>query len=159
MEFNGTFLATIVSFLLFVYLMNKVLYEPMRKIVNERHEFIDNNYSAAQENDKKAEELICTREEKLIEAKDDARSKYNDILDEYKNKKNELVRNAQSQATNELDEAYTNLNNVSNEAKENLKNSMTDLANDIVEKVLGYRSNIQGFDNDEVNKILYHGEN
>ena len=33
---------------------------------------------------------------------------------------------------------------------------MTDLANDIVEKVLGYRSEVQGFDNDTVNDILYH---
>ena len=32
---------------------------------------------------------------------------------------------------------------------------MTDLANDIVEKVIGYRSDIQGFDEDVVNKVLW----
>ena len=36
MEFNGTFLASIVSFIVFVFLMNKVLYAPMGKIVKER---------------------------------------------------------------------------------------------------------------------------
>lgn len=34
---------------------------------------------------------------------------------------------------------------------------MTDLANDIVEKMIGYRSEVQGFDNDAVNRILYQG--
>ena len=32
---------------------------------------------------------------------------------------------------------------------------MNDLANDIVEKVLGYRSEVQGFNDDAVNEILY----
>ena len=45
---------------------------------------------------------------------------------------------------------------MSNEVKANLRDRMADLANDIVEKVLGYRSEVQGFDNDTVNKILYH---
>ena len=45
--------------------------------------------------------------------------------------------------------------NVSNEVKEGLKSSMTDLANDIVEKVIGYRSEVQGFDNQKVDEILY----
>ena len=35
---------------------------------------------------------------------------------------------------------------------------MTDLANDIVEKMIGYRSEVQGFDNDAVNRILYQGQ-
>ena len=47
------------------------------------------------------------------------------------------------------------LENLSNETKESLKNSMTDLANDIVEKVIGYRSEIQGYDNKTVDEILY----
>ena len=38
-----------------------------------------------------------------------------------------------------------------------MKGRMTDLANDIVEKMIGYRSEVQGFDNDAVNRILYQG--
>ena len=60
-----------------------------------------------------------------------------------------------NEANGELNQAYSNLNNVSNETKEALKGRMTDLANDIVEKMIGYRSEVQGFDNDTVNRILY----
>ena len=158
MEFNGTFLATIVSFLVFVFLMNKILYAPMRKIVSERKAFVEGNYSAASENDKKAEELVTERDEKLVEAKDDARKQYNELLNGFKEEKNGIVQSAQVKAGEELEEAYKDLNNVSQEAKEALKSSMNDLANDIVEKVLGYRSEIQGFDNETVDRILYSQE-
>ena len=155
MEFNGTFLASIVSFLVFVFLMNKILYAPMEKIVRERQSFIDDNFNSADENYKKADGLEHQREERLVGAKDEARTKYNDSISGYKAQKGEIVKQAQEESNNELAQAYEQLNNVSNETKEGLKGRMTDLANDIVEKVLGYRSNVQGFDNDEVNKILY----
>lgn len=158
MEFNATFLAVIVSFIVFVFLMNKVLYAPMQKIVKERNEFIDGNFSTAEVNNKKAEELSEQRDEKLKEAKDDARNEYNESLDEFKTKKSDIIKQAQTESSEEIFREFENLENISNDTKEKLKSKMTDLANDIVEKVLGYRSNIQGFDNDMVNEILYHKE-
>lgn len=155
MEFNGTFFAAIISFLVFVYVMNRMLYLPVRKIVNERNNFINGNYDAANENNAKAEELNTTRDKKIVEAKEEARGKYNELLSGYKEQRADIVKDAQNKSHEELEQAYANLNNVSNEAKESLKWKMTDLANDIVEKVLGYRSEVQGFDNDKVNEILY----
>lgn len=156
MEFNGTFFAAIISFLAFVFIMNKMLYEPVRKIVNERNSLIDSNYSSANENNAKAESLSKQRDDKLSDAKDEAREKYNEVLAEYKERRSDIVKDAQNKSNDELNDAYENLNNLSNEAKESLKWKMTDLANDIVEKVLGYRSEIQNFDNDKVDEILYH---
>ena len=57
MEFNATFLATIISFVLFVILMNKILYAPILSIMEERKAFIDGNYKSAKENDEKVAEL------------------------------------------------------------------------------------------------------
>ncbi len=155
MEFNGTFFATIITFIIFVFVMNKVLYEPMRKIVNARREFIDGNYSDAAECDKKAEDLNKNRDEKIVEAKDDARKQYNELLNDFKAERSEKVKSAQENSAKELEEEYSKLSNISNEAKERLKGSMNDLANDIVEKVIGYRSEIQGFDDNKINEILY----
>ena len=155
MEFNATFLASIISFLVFVFLMNKILYSPMEKIVKERQKFIDENFNSADENYKKADGLEHQREEKLVGAKNEARSKYNDSVNGKKKKKADILKQAQDKTNAELEEEYKKLNNISNDTKEGLKGRMTDLANDIVEKVLGYRSEVQGFDNDEVNRILY----
>ncbi len=155
MEFNATFLASIISFLIFVFLMNKILYSPMEKIVKERQKFIDENFNSADENYKKADGLEHQREEKLVGAKNEARSKYNDSVNGFKAQKADILKQAQDKINAELEEEYQKLNNISNDTKEGLKGRMTDLANDIVEKVLGYRSEVQGFDNDEVNRILY----
>lgn len=157
MEFNGTFLVTIISFVLFVFVMNKILYEPINNIVAQRREFVDENLRTADINHKKANEISAQKEEKLKGARNDARNKYSDAVVDFKNKKNDILKNAQCDADNELMQTYENLNNLSNEAKEGLKGRMTDLANDIVEKMIGCRSEVQGFDNDAVNRILYQG--
>lgn len=155
MEFNGTFLATIVTFILFVILMNKVLYAPILSVMEERKSFIDGNYKAASDNDAKVAELTTEREEKLTEAKEEARAKYNEALGEFKAQRSDEVAEAQSSAKEELEQSKIELDNLSNEVKQGLKSSMTDLANDIVEKVIGYRSEVQGFDDEAVNNILY----
>ena len=156
MDFNGTFFASIISFLVFVFVMNKLLYEPIHKIVKERNDFINGNYDAANANNTKADELSEGRDKKLIEAKEDARGKYNQILAGYKEQRTNIVKDAQNKSHDELEHAYSDLNNVSNQAKENLKWKMTELANDIVEKILGYHSEVQGFDNEKINEILYN---
>lgn len=156
MEFNATFIASIISFLVFVFLMNKILYAPMEKIVRERQSYIDENYNQAEENHQKAEELSAEKENKLAKARIDAKANYVSTVSEFKEKRGEIVKNAQNENNNEVNNAYNDLNNISDYAKQNLKGKMTDLANDIVEKVLGYRSEIQGFDNEAVDRILYH---
>ena len=152
MEFNATFL----SFLVFVYLMNKILYAPMEKIVSERQRFIDENFDSADKNYERADELNNERDEKLLGAKNDARAKYTASINDFKSRRADIVQQAQNETNSELEREYANLDNVSNETKEGLKSRMEDLANDITEKILGYRSGVQGFDNETVNKILYH---
>lgn len=126
MEFNGTFLVTIISFVLFVFVMNKILYEPINNIVAQRREFVDENLRTADINHKKANEISAQKEEKLKGARNDARNKYSDAVVDFKNKKNDILKNAQCDADNELMQTYENLNNLSNEAKEGLKGRMTD---------------------------------
>ena len=156
MEFNGTFLATIITFIVFVFLMNKVLYVPVLDIMEKRKNFVDENYKNAQENNSKTEELGREKEERLAGAKDDARGKYVSILDDFKNRKSGVIREAQNSAQDELNKAQGELDNLSNEVKEGLKGRMNELAGDIAEKILGYRSDINGFDDDTVNRVLYH---
>ena len=157
MEFNGTFLVTIVTFIVFVFLMNKILYAPVLSIMEERRNVIDGNYKEAEDNKIRAEGLTEEKEERLAGAKEDARERYNEVLEEFKTQKVDIVNDAQTIAKDELENSKTELENVSNEVKHALKSSMTDLANDIVEKVIGYRSNVQDYDfnEDAVNKVLW----
>ena len=156
MEFNATFLATIVSFIVFVLLMNKILYAPILNVMEQRKTFIDGNYDDAKKNEAKIEKLVQKKEEKLLEAKNEAKEIFNESVDEFKAQKDKIVEEAQAEAKEEIEQSRIDLENISNEAKEALKGSMTDLANDIVEKVIGYRSEVQGFDGRTVDEILYN---
>ena len=156
MEFNATFLATIISFIVFVFLMNKILYVPILNIMEERKAYIDGNYKAVEKNNAKIKKLTETKEKKLLGAKEEAKEKYIETVDEFKAQKTEIISGAQELAKEELEKSRVELENLSNEVKEGLKGSMTDLANDIVEKVIGYRSEVQGFDNKTVDEILYN---
>ena len=156
MEFNATFLATIISFILFVILMNKILYVPILNIIEERKAYIDDNYKAVEKNDVKIKKIIAKKEEKLLDAKEEAREAYTETVDEFKARKEEIIVEAKIAASEDLKTSKIELENISNEVKEGLKHSMTDLANDIVEKVIGYRSEVQGFDNQTVDEILYN---
>ena len=155
MEFNGTFLASIISFIIFVFLMNKILYAPILNIIEERRNFINGNLNAAEQNNAKAASISEEKDKMLVSAKDTARAKYVETLDEFKTQRSEIITEAQDKAKEELLNSNYELSNVSNEAKMALKGKMTDLANDIVEKVLGYRSNVEHVDNEEIDKILY----
>ena len=158
MEFNGTFFVTIITFIVFVFLMNKILYAPILNIMEERRRFIDGNYETAQKNNSRSEAMLAKKEQKLLEAKEEAKDKYNEIIDEFKTQKVQIVSEAQNIANDELEKSKIELENLSNEVKVGLRNSMTDLANDIVEKIIGYRSEISGFDEDAVNKVLWESK-
>ena len=155
MEFNATFLATIISFIIFVFLMNKILYAPILNIIEKRKNFIDENYRNANENKEKSNALMEEIEDKRNVAKDDARIHYSKTIDEFKNQKKQIILEAQQEINEELAVSNFELTNISNETKENLKGSMVELANDIVEKIIGYKPEVQGFDNEKIDEILY----
>ena len=157
MEFNGTFLATIITFILFVFVMNKILYAPILGIMEERENFINSNYNDARENDNKTQELNTEREGKLNEAKNDARLKYLETIDEFKKERSEKIESAQEAEKEELKLSDEELNRLSDEVKDGLKVSMVSLASDIVEKVIGYRSEVKDFDNEVVSSVLWGG--
>lgn len=136
--------------------MNKILYEPINKIVAQRQSFIDENLHSADENRKKADEISAQKDEKLKGARNDAKNRYSEAIDAFKSQKDDIVNSARNAAGEELAREYDNLGNLSNEAKNALKARMNELANDISEKILGYRSNVEGFDDETVNRILYN---
>ena len=156
MEFNGTFFATIITFILFVILMNKILYLPILNIMEERKNFINENYKSAKETEIQVSELELKKKSQLDEAKDRARDEYNEIINSYKLRRDEIVSEALDVVNNDLENFKNELEIVSNEVKSNLKGSMSESANDIVEKVIGYRSEVQGFDGRTVDEILYN---
>ena len=155
MDFNGTFFVTIITFVVFVFIMNKVLYAPILGIMEKRKDIIDSNYNDASENDKKCEVLSEKKEIELTTAKNDARIKYLSTINEFKQECKTKIESAQEAEREELERSNEELAHLSDEVKDGLKGSMANLASDIVEKVIGYRSEVQGFDSNVVDSVLW----
>lgn len=155
MEFNGTFLATIVTFVVFVFVMNKILYAPILGIMDKRKTLIDTNYQTAKDNEQKSEQILTERESQLGDARVEARAKYAEKISEFKDEKASKIQDAQNLARENLESSNVELKRVSDEVKDGLKGSMAELASDIVEKVIGYRSEVKEFDANIVNTVLW----
>ena len=140
---------------MFVFLMNKVLYAPILSIMEKRKNFMDSNYKQAEDNNIKFEQLSSEKDEKLLEAKNDARKKYVEVIEEFKNQRNGILLDKQDFENERYKNSQSELENLSNDAKQSLKNNMSDLANDIVEKVIGYKCDSNDFENEVVDKVLW----
>ena len=62
LEFNATLLIAMLSFIIFMCIMNLVLYKPMREIVEKREQLLADNANTVNSNHKKIEELHKIKE-------------------------------------------------------------------------------------------------
>ena len=74
MEFNATFLVSAISFIVFVFLMNKIFYAPLEQIIGEREKLVDDTLNEAKKSKEEVSRLLSERESKLNKASEDCKS-------------------------------------------------------------------------------------
>ena len=72
-EFNGTFLVAMLSFVVFILIMNAIFYNPILGIIRKRENYINSNYEDAKRLKNEAEEFNTTRSAKLEQTQDKCR--------------------------------------------------------------------------------------
>ncbi len=88
LKFDLNFLWTIINLILFFVLMRFLLFKPIKKILTQRQEMIDNQFKDA-ENAKEQADLL--------------KSQYESELAGVENKKNQIINDARSDAKTEYD--------------------------------------------------------
>ena len=154
LEFNATFFVAMFSFIIFMIMMNSILYKPLSKIVADREELISKNYSDAQITTEKNESLKSQQELHIEKSKSLARDGFNKKVSAYKAQKETILENAKALAKKDLAIAQAELEGDEREAKLLLKAQMTELANMVASKVLGYQTEIKEIDEDIVNSCM-----
>ena len=56
-EFNATLIVAILSFVVFMVIMNAIFYRPILNIIRKREDYIDTNYKDEKDITKKAKEI------------------------------------------------------------------------------------------------------
>lgn len=137
MEFNATFLVSIISFLVFVFLMNKIFYAPLEKIITEREKLVDDTLNAAKNSRDTASGLLKERENKLSKAHDDSKKIIADSVENANLKSKELTQKAKSDSVDEINRQKTELGNQNEAVKNQLDNTAKELAEVITSKIIG----------------------
>ena len=137
MEFNATFLVSMFSFIVFVFLMNKIFYAPVTDIINEREKLMNSNYDDTQEMSGKANALIKEREDKLSEAETSARKTIAEQIQESNARSKETIREAAEKSSLVISDKKSELKQEYSEAQTVLNSQIESLAEAVVSKVLG----------------------
>ncbi len=142
LEFNTTFFIAMVSFVVFMVIMNAILYKPLERIVKERQDLIDKNHQKAQTAKEKYDVLKQWQESSMAKAQKEAGKTYQRILNEYKAQKETMLELNKNLSRKEIAVAAAELDGQVVEAKYELKPEVKTLASIISSKILGYETKI-----------------
>ena len=136
MEFNATFFISVISFILFVLIMNKMFYAPITEIILKRENIMSANYDEANSMSVEAEGLLKNREDKLTSAENQAREVIADSIKSSNEDAKVDIQNASKNAKDDISAKKEILNIEMAQAKETLKEYIDNLALAIENKVM-----------------------
>ncbi len=137
MEFNATFLFSLVSFLVFMWIMNIILYKPIADIVAQRKKYLDDNTEITNKNIEEAKSINAQRDEKLEDARIKSREEVSLEVAKIKEQKERKVSERKEYYQNQT----ANLTNILQEEKKSLQDefdkSADELSDSIIKKIIG----------------------
>lgn len=154
LEFNATLLVCIVSFVIFLLMLNAILYEPLAQVIQHRKRYIESNYKEAEEAKESLQKILNWRKERIEKSKEVAREVYTKLINEFKLKKETLIEYEHNISAKDMAGVSVKLQNIDREAKIRLKQHVSGLASAIAGKYLGYETNVENINEDVVNSIL-----
>lgn len=155
LEFNATFLIAMVSFVVFIFIMNAIFYNPILQIIRKREGYINSNYEDSKRFDNSAKELNDTREAKIQQTKKECRHEVQMIVSQAHNLANEKIARVREDNKNIIRQKKESLALETQNLKDNVKNTVVkDLASIIASKLLGEGANLNNVDNETLNKVM-----
>ncbi|MGD9580173.1 MAG: ATP synthase F0 subunit B [Vampirovibrionia bacterium] len=154
LHFDGTLIVIAISFIIFAIIMHKIFYLPMRRVIEERKEYIQLHIEEAKNLDSNANEAIGQYNAKINAARLTGQAAIDESTESSKSKKSKVVSEASGKAFDEIRVAKEALQKEKDEAFSQIKDEVAPLAQQIVSKILGTTVSISGIDNDKVDKIL-----
>ena len=132
MEFNATFLVSAISFIVFTFVMNKIFYNPLGRVISERQKFLDETRNDALFSNNKAEAILKDRDDKLSKSVADAKKLVADKVNEANENSRTLTGKAKQKSMEEITSAKLSLHDEANQSKEELKNKVKDYLSQLI---------------------------
>ncbi|MFZ3171002.1 MAG: F0F1 ATP synthase subunit B [Carboxydocellales bacterium] len=138
MEFNVTLFAwSFVNFIALLYILNKVLYKPMLKMLDDRKRTIAESFQQAESTRQEADQVKGQYQAQLTLAKKEAQEIIERATKMGEEMKDDLVKNAKTEADKALKQAQTEIIREKNQAISALRQEVATLAVLAAGKVVG----------------------
>lgn len=136
-EFNATFLVAMLSFVVFIMIMNAIFYRPILNIMRKRDEYINSNYDEAKELSEQAEKLDIKKTETIQQTQNECRTEIKNVVENAQGLASKNVQDARTEVKNEIQLKKDSLVRESEALEGVLKSSVvTDLASSITSKFM-----------------------
>ncbi len=136
-EFNATFLVAMLSFVVFIMIMNAIFYRPILNIMRKRDEYINSNYDEAKEFSEQAEKLDIKKAETIQQTQNACRTEIKNVVENAQGLASKNVQDARTEVKNEIQLKKDSLVRESEALEGVLKSSVvTDLASSITSKFM-----------------------
>lgn len=137
-EFNATFLTALLSFALFIIIMNAIFYKPVLSIIRKRENYINSNYDKAQDFAQKTRENENIRCEKIEQTQRKCRKEIQNIVNLAHEEANKKTQEAREKSKAEILSGKDKLTRQEKELEETVNNTVVnDLASSITSKISG----------------------
>ena len=135
--FNATFLVAMLSFVVFIMIMNAIFYRPILNIMRKRDEYINSNYDEAKELSEQAEKLDIKKTETIQQTQNECRTEIKNVVENAQGLASKNVQDARTEVKNEIQFKKDSLVRESEALEGVLKSSVvTDLASSITSKFM-----------------------
>lgn len=136
MEIDGTFIAVTVSFLIFLFIIKKILFQPITKVVQERNNFYVKNSKMETDSKEKSKNLLLEKERLLSQTRSEAGSIVKNATDEARKESEEKISTKKDEIKNKTEEKKDELSLECKKVKQEIKSEISDIVSKIVTSVL-----------------------
>ena len=124
--------------LLVIYLfLKKILFKPMKKMIDSRQKEVDDMYENAANAEKQANEMKNSYEEKLSKANEESEEILRTALRRAQLKEEEIIRDAQGEASRIYERAQEQIDLEKKRALSEVKDEVSEMAIEIAGAVIG----------------------
>ena len=137
LDINVTLLIQIVNFLVFLTLMNIVLYRPIRRILAERQAHIDAQRAGIDEADGAAAKAVRDFEDGLREARMKGRYKVDELKEAGREFERDLLQKASDAAAEEVNRVKASVAKEIDAARAELQKQVKVFSTEMAQRILG----------------------
>jgi F-type H+-transporting ATPase subunit b len=136
---NETMLVQLVSFLVFVFIINRVMFRPLQKTMGEREGFMESIKEDISSADLELQSLLKTSKERTNAIKEEALSVKAEVEEAAKQQATEVLLSAREEVSGISKKAEKEISDMVTSARENLQKEARQLTVTIMEKILNRR--------------------